>query len=163
MSWIRGKLADHVGDHIVLSPEEGVLVTSPGTESSHPRLPQSLNNSFWYKKQIAKSSVVCTIFSESPLQATYGHLLVQENYSQLNQFSNSDQTGLASSNELLKYCRDFSFQYNGLLYPRASISSEAYTALFARKGSHFSHDTSRSLILTESTNILSAAIQIRLS
>ena len=46
MSWIRGKLADHVGDHVVLSPEEGVLVTSPETESSYPRLPQSLNNSF---------------------------------------------------------------------------------------------------------------------
>ena len=46
MSWIRGKLADHVGDHVVLSPEEGVLVTSPGTESSYPRPPQSLNNSF---------------------------------------------------------------------------------------------------------------------
>ena len=45
MSWIRGKLADHVGDHVVLSPEEGVLVTSPGTESSYPRLTQSLNNS----------------------------------------------------------------------------------------------------------------------
>ena len=43
MSWIRGKLADHVGDHVVLSPEEGVFVTSPGTESSYPRLPQSLN------------------------------------------------------------------------------------------------------------------------
>ena len=42
MSWIRGKLADHVGDHAVLSPEEGVLVTSPGTESSYPRPPQSL-------------------------------------------------------------------------------------------------------------------------
>ena len=46
MSWIRGKLADHVGDHVVLSTEEGVLVTSPGTESSYPRPPQSLNNSF---------------------------------------------------------------------------------------------------------------------
>ena len=33
MSWIRGKLADHVGDHVVLSP---------GTESSYPRPPQSL-------------------------------------------------------------------------------------------------------------------------
>ena len=43
ISWIRGKLAGHVGDHVVLSPEEGVLVTSPGTESSYPRLPQSLN------------------------------------------------------------------------------------------------------------------------
>ena len=45
MSRIRGKLADHVGGHVVLSPEEGVLVTSPGTESSYPRPPQSLNNS----------------------------------------------------------------------------------------------------------------------
>ena len=45
MSWIRGKLADHVGDHVVLSPEEGVLVTSLETESSYPRIPQSLNNS----------------------------------------------------------------------------------------------------------------------
>ena len=45
MSRIRGKLADHVGGHVVLSPEDGVLVTSPGTESSYPRLPQSLNNS----------------------------------------------------------------------------------------------------------------------
>ena len=45
LSWIRGKLADHVGGHVVLSPEEGVLVTSPGTESSYPRPPQSLNNS----------------------------------------------------------------------------------------------------------------------
>ena len=40
MSWIRGKLADHVGGHVVLSPEEGVLVTSAGTESSYPRPPQ---------------------------------------------------------------------------------------------------------------------------
>ena len=31
---IRGKLADHVGDHAVLSPEGAVFVTSPGTESS---------------------------------------------------------------------------------------------------------------------------------
>ena len=45
MSWIRGKLADHVGDHAVLSPEEVVLVTSSGTELSHPRPSQSLNNS----------------------------------------------------------------------------------------------------------------------
>ena len=33
MNWIRGKLADHVGDHLVLSPEGAVLVTYPGTES----------------------------------------------------------------------------------------------------------------------------------
>ena len=43
MSWIRGKLADHVGDHVVLSPEEAVLVTFPGTKSSYPRPLQSLN------------------------------------------------------------------------------------------------------------------------
>ena len=36
MSWIRGKLANHVGNHVVLSPD-GVLVTSQGTESSYPR------------------------------------------------------------------------------------------------------------------------------
>ena len=45
MSWIRGKLADHVGDHAVLSPEEVVLAISSGTELSHPRPSQSLNNS----------------------------------------------------------------------------------------------------------------------
>ena len=45
MSWIRGKLTDHVGDHAVLSPGEVVLVTSSGTELSHPRPSQSLNNS----------------------------------------------------------------------------------------------------------------------
>ena len=43
MSWIRGKLADHVGDHVVLSPEEAVSVTFPGAKSSYPRPPQSLN------------------------------------------------------------------------------------------------------------------------
>ena len=42
---IRGKLADHVGDHVVLSLERAVFVTSLGTESSYPRPPQSLNNS----------------------------------------------------------------------------------------------------------------------
>ena len=45
MSWIQGKLADHVGNHVVLSSEEAVLLTSPGTESSYPRPLQSLNNS----------------------------------------------------------------------------------------------------------------------
>ena len=39
MSWIRGKLADHVEDPIVLSPERVVLVTSPETESSYPPPP----------------------------------------------------------------------------------------------------------------------------
>ena len=45
MSWIRGKFADHVGDHVVLFPEGTVSVTSPGTESSCPRPLQSLNDS----------------------------------------------------------------------------------------------------------------------
>ena len=34
MCWIRGKLADHVVDHLVLSTGGVVLTTSPGTESS---------------------------------------------------------------------------------------------------------------------------------
>ena len=45
MRLIRGKLADYVGDRVVLSPEGGVLVTFPGTKSSYPRPPQSLNPS----------------------------------------------------------------------------------------------------------------------
>ena len=45
MRSIRGKLADYVMDHVVSSPEGAVLVTSPGTKSSYPRLPQSLNPS----------------------------------------------------------------------------------------------------------------------
>ena len=36
---IWGKLADYVGDHVVLSLEGAVLVTSPGTESSYHRPP----------------------------------------------------------------------------------------------------------------------------
>ena len=45
MSSIRGNLADHLGDHVVLSPEGTVLATSTETESLYPRPPQSLNNS----------------------------------------------------------------------------------------------------------------------
>ena len=45
MSSILGKLADHVDDHALLSLEEAVLVTIPGTELSHPRAPHSLNDS----------------------------------------------------------------------------------------------------------------------
>ena len=78
----------------------------------------------------------------------------------MNHFPNSGQTESAGSNELLKCCRDLSFQYNGLLYCRACVSSEAYTVLFARKISNFSNDALRIFIRTESTNILSAAIQI---
>ena len=39
---MRGKLADNVGDHVVLPPEGAVLVTHPGTESSY-RPPHLLN------------------------------------------------------------------------------------------------------------------------
>ena len=45
MNYIWGKLADHIEDHVVLFPEGVVLVTSPGTESSYPRPPQSLKHS----------------------------------------------------------------------------------------------------------------------
>ena len=38
------KLADHVGNHVVLFPEGAVLVTFPGTESPYPRPPHSLND-----------------------------------------------------------------------------------------------------------------------
>ena len=34
------------GSHVVLSPEGTVLVTSPGTKSSYPHPPQSLNPSY---------------------------------------------------------------------------------------------------------------------
>ena len=44
MSLIRGKLADHEGGHVVLSPKGVVLVTSSGTELSYPRPPQSLKH-----------------------------------------------------------------------------------------------------------------------
>ena len=40
-----GRLADHVGDHVVSSPEGAILVTSPGIKSSYPRPPHSLNPS----------------------------------------------------------------------------------------------------------------------
>ena len=45
MNRVRGKLADHAGHHVVLSPEGVVFVPSPGTESSYPRPPQSLEHS----------------------------------------------------------------------------------------------------------------------
>ena len=50
MKYIRGKLADHVWDHVVLSPEGVVLVPSPGTKSSYPRSPQSLKHSVAVRK-----------------------------------------------------------------------------------------------------------------
>ena len=45
MSWSRGKLADHAGDHVGLFPEGVVFMPAPGTESSYPRPPQSLEHS----------------------------------------------------------------------------------------------------------------------
>ena len=51
MSSIRGKLADHGEDHVVLSPEGVVLVTSSGTESSYPRPPQLLKHSTKFSKR----------------------------------------------------------------------------------------------------------------
>ena len=45
MRWIRGKLAEYIRDHVILSPEGVVLVTSPGTESLYPRPLQSLQHS----------------------------------------------------------------------------------------------------------------------
>ena len=39
MSWIRGNIANHVEDHVVLSAEGSVLVASPGAESSYPPPP----------------------------------------------------------------------------------------------------------------------------
>ena len=49
--------ADHVGDHVVLSPEGAVLVTSPGMEASIPPPPpsiqhQKLQNCLEFKKAI---------------------------------------------------------------------------------------------------------------
>ena len=45
LSSIWGKLTDHVEDHAVLSSEGVVSVTTPGTESTYPHPPQSLNDS----------------------------------------------------------------------------------------------------------------------
>ena len=44
MSSIRGKLADHVGDYVLLSLEGAVLVTCPGIESSYRRPLLPLND-----------------------------------------------------------------------------------------------------------------------
>ena len=41
MRLLRGKLANHVRNRVVSSPEGAILVTSPGTKSSYPRPPQS--------------------------------------------------------------------------------------------------------------------------
>ena len=52
MNSIRCKLADHVRGHVVLSPEKVVLMTSPGTESSYVRPPQSLNDSYGHTHEV---------------------------------------------------------------------------------------------------------------
>ena len=59
MRLILGKLVYHVGNHVVLSPEGVVLVTSPGTQSSHPRRSQSLKYS--------RIVVACTVDKDGPL------------------------------------------------------------------------------------------------
>ena len=46
MSSIRGKLAENVEDHVVLSPVgpvRAILMISPGTESSYPHHPPIIN------------------------------------------------------------------------------------------------------------------------
>ena len=55
MSRVRGKPADHVGNHVVVYPERAVPVTSPATESSNPPLLHSLNNS-----NDKRSNVLCS-------------------------------------------------------------------------------------------------------
>ena len=59
-------LADHLEDHVVLSSEGAVLVTSPGTESSYPRPRLSLNDSESTRK-IKQPWVSC-------LECTFGLL-----------------------------------------------------------------------------------------
>ena len=75
-------------------------------------------------------------------------------------FPNNGQTGLVSFNELLECCRELSLQYNGILYCRACVRSEAYTVLFARKGTpFFSYDIYADiLILTESASDQSSVV-----
>ena len=61
MSWIRGKLAEHVGDHVALSPEDVLLMPSPGTKSSYPAPPQSLKHSgvLWQHTSYMSTIGVC--------------------------------------------------------------------------------------------------------
>ena len=55
MSSDRVKLVDDVRGYAVLSPKGAVLVTSPGTEPSHPRFPQSLNCKHTFPKSTPDS------------------------------------------------------------------------------------------------------------
>ena len=71
------------------------------------------------------------------LQASHVHLLAQASYSQFIQFSNSGQTGSTSSNKRLKCCKEFSFQYNGLLYCRACVSNKALHSTLCEGGKLF--------------------------
>ena len=86
MSWTRGKLADHVEDDVVLSPEGVVLVTSPGTESSYARPPQSLKHSFLFRKvnvylsSFAPEKLVSRNGFGSPVPRQPGHLLTRAGY-----------------------------------------------------------------------------------
>ena len=51
MSWIRGKLANHVGDHIAIPLESAAMVTSLGTESSNTSPAHSLNDPSYQRRE----------------------------------------------------------------------------------------------------------------
>ena len=129
-------------DRAILQSSDGIfrsIYFSRSTENDP--FVQSITNDDVLANNIIRR--VSTNFSGSSLQATYGRpsvgssdlKSVQSTFQQRSAF-------LASSNELLNCCREFSFWYNGLRYCRACVRSEAYTVLFARKGRHISHDTS---------------------
>ena len=64
ISVIRGKLTDHIGDHVVLSPEGVVLVTSPGTASSYPRLPQLMKYSS-FGISVERKQITCVSLNKN--------------------------------------------------------------------------------------------------
>ena len=91
----------------------------------------AINFSTMVKKGLRKlqrtTRVLYIIFSNSNQTgfASYNELLKY-----CTEFFNSSQTGLVSFNERLKCCRGFSFQYNGLLYCAACACSKAYTVVW---------------------------------
>ena len=72
MTCILGKLADHVRDHVVLSPEGVVLVTSSGTGSSYPRPPQSLKHSVVQFKSVLPEAAPCDAYAPVDLDGQVG-------------------------------------------------------------------------------------------
>ena len=103
-----------------------------------------------------------TTFQEAVYRPPTAICLFRRATANLINFPNTSQTGLVSFNELLKYCREFSFQYNRLLYCRACGRSKAYTVLFARKGKSF-FARHIHLMLTESTSDQSIVVVERSS